>query len=304
MAKSFKDKIKITGYDELFGGSAGGDCDAKIKEIPLNELHPFKNHPFKVRDDEDMNKLIESIKENGVLVPAMARSRSNGGYEIISGHRRRHAAELAGLSSIPVIVRDIEDDEAVISMVDANLQRETILPSEKAFSYRMKLEALKHQGKRSDLCGDETSVPGERRLEAREKIAKDSGESAAQVRRYIRLTELIPGLLDRVDTGELGLKQGVEISYLNRNEQKSVLSVIKELSCKPSLEQAQKIKDLAKEGHCSRDSIYAVLREEPKKARKVVIKQDRLADYFSEDISDQEIEQTIFKLLDDWKSQQ
>ena len=299
-AKSFTEKIKITGYDELFGGSAGGKCDAEIREIPLADLRPFQNHPFKVKDDEAMEKLAESIKENGVLVPAMARPLTEGGYEIISGHRRKHAAELAGFSSMPVIVREIDDDEAVIAMVDANLQREVILPSEKAFSYKMKLEALKHQGKRNDL--DETTcVPKEHKLKARDRIAYDAGESAAQVRRYIRLTELIQELLDKVDTNDLGLKQGVEISYLNKNEQRSFLLVVNELAIKPSVDQTIRIRNLSKDGHCTRDSIYAVLKEKPAKTRKIVIRQEKLAEYFPDDISDEVIERTIFQLLDQWK---
>ena len=300
-AKSFTEKIKITGYDELFGGSSGGRCDAGIQEIPLIDLHTFRNHPFKVKDDEAMEKLVESIKENGILVPAMARPLKEGGYEIISGHRRKHAAKLAGFSSMPVIVRKIDDDEAVISMVDANLQRERILPSEKAFSYKMKLEALKHQGKRNDLSVRETSVPGERKLEARDIVAMDSGESAALVRRYIRLTELQQELLDKVDANELGLKQGVEISYLKKNEQKSFLAVVNELSAKPSVEQAARIRNLSRDGRCTKESIYAVLKEEKAKPRSFVIKQERLLDYFPENVSDDVIEKTIFQLLDQRK---
>ena len=303
MAKrTFADKIKITGYDELFGGSAGGKCDAEIREILLSDILPFANHPFKVKDDEEMERLVKSVKENGVIVPALARP-SEGKYELISGHRRKHAAELAGLSTMPVIVREIDDDAATIAMVDANLQREVILPSEKAFSYKMKLEALKHQGKRNDLDEQLTSVPGERKLEARDKIAKDAGESAAQVRRYIRLTELLHELLEMIDANELGLKQGVEISYLNKNEQKSFLSVMKELSAKPKLEQATKIKKLSREGRCSRDAIYAVLKEEKNRPRSFVIKPEKLSNYFPDNVSDDVIERTIFALLDKWKKE-
>ena len=302
MAKrTFADKIKITGYDELFGGSAGGKCDAEIREILLSDILPFANHPFKVMDDEEMEKLVESVKENGVIIPALARP-SEGKYELISGHRRKRAAELAGLSTMPVIVREIDDDVATIAMVDANLQRKIILPSEKAFSYKMKLEALKHQGKRNDL-GDATSVPEEQKLFARDRVAKDAGESAAQVRRYIRLTELLHELLEMVDANELGLKQGVEISYLNKNEQKSFLSVMKELSIKPKLEQATKIKKLSREGRCSRDAIYAVLKEEKNRPRSFVIKPEKLSNYFPDNVSDDVIERTIFALLDKWKKE-
>ena len=304
MAKSFRDKIQITGYDELFGGSSGGACDADIREIALAELHPFAGHPFKVKDDEEMERLVESVKENGILVPALARTdKASGGYELISGHRRKRAAELAGLSSMPVIVRDIDDDTSTIAMVDANLQREKILPSEKAFAYKMKLEALKHQGKRNDIGQEATCGPRDHKLKARDIVAEDAGESAVQVRRYIRLTELCEGLLDKVDEGNIGLKQGVEFSYLNKNEQRSLLSVLNELDIRPSTEQATRIRSLSKEGHCTKDSIYAVLHEEPNKPRKFVIKSDQLAKYFPENVSDEVIERTIFELLDKWKKQ-
>ena len=299
-AKSFTEKIKITGYDELFGGSAGGKCDAEIREIPLADLRPFQNHPFKVKDDEAMEKLAESIKENGVLVPAMARPLTEGGYEIISGHRRKHAAELAGFSSMPVIVRTIDDDEAVIAMVDANLQREVILPSEKAFSYKMKLEALKHQGKRSDIQ-EITSVRFGQRLDARKKVAEDAGVSGTQIQRYIRLTNLSPDLLDMVDQKKIGFNQAVEISYLNVSEQKLLVGVLEELNAKPSVVQANRIRALSKEKRCTKESIYAVLKDEVPKQRKFVIRQERLAEYFPDDISDEVIERTIFQLLDQWK---
>ena len=300
---AFREKIKITGYDDLFGGSAGGVCDADIREIALAELHPFMGHPFKVKDDEEMEKLVESIKENGILVPALARKAKSGGYEMISGHRRKRAAELAGLHSMPVIVREIDDDTSTIAMVDANLQRERILPSEKAFAYKMKLEALKHQGKRSDLVEESTSVPMEQRYTAREMVAKDAGESTAQVQRFIRLTELTEPLLDMLDKNDLGLRQGVEFSYLNKTEQKSLFSVLKELDVKPTMEQASRIRGLSKDGRCTKEAIYAVLKEEPVKPRRFVIKPDRLAQYFPENVSDDVIERTIFDLLDKWKKQ-
>ena len=287
-------------YDELFGGSSGGRCDAEIREIPLIDLHPFRNHPFKVKDDEAMEKLVESIKENGVLVPAMARPLEGGGYELVSGHRRKRAAEIAGLSSMPVIIREIDDDDAVISMVDVNLQREVILPSEKAFSYKMKMEALKHQGKRSDIQ-QATSVQFGQKLDARKKVAEDAGESSTQVQRYIRLTNLDTRLLDMVDQKEIGLNQAVELSYLNRTEQKSLASVLRELCVKPSIAQAARIRNLSRDGHCTKDAIYAVLKEEPPKTRKIVIRQDKLAEYFPEGISDKVIEKTIIQLLDQWK---
>lgn len=301
MAKSYKDKIRITGYDELFGGSSGGICDTQIKEIPLSELHSFKNHPFKVKDDGDMVRLAESIAEHGVLVPAMARPREDGGYELVSGHRRKRAAEMAGLRCMPVIVAELDDDEAVLSMVDANLQRETVLPSEKAYSYKMKLEALKHQGKKGGDAYNPTSGPGEQKLCTRDIVAKDAGESAAQVRRYIRLTELTEELLDMVDEGMVSLKPAVEISYLNRNEQKAFLSVLKELGRKPNLSQAVRIRNLSRDKHCTKDAIYAILHEDGNRARKFVIDPKRLTEYFPENASDEEIEQTIFRLLDKWR---
>ena len=294
-----KSKIVITGYDDLFGGSSGGKCDADITEVSLKDLKAFKDHPFKVRDDEEMRKLAESIKEYGVLMPALVRPHPHGGYELISGHRRARAAQIAGKSFIPAIVMDVDDDTSIIAMVDSNLHREVILPSEKAFSYKMKLEAIKHQGRRTDL----TSVHNEQRLDARAIVAADAGESKAQVQRLIRLTFLIRELLERVDNGELGLVQGVELSYLNQNEQKSVNAVLKELKTKVSVNQARMIKSLSKSGHCSRDSIYAVLHEEPIKPRKFVIKPDKLSEYFGDNVSDDVIERTIFGLLDKWKKE-
>lgn len=303
MAKSFAGKIKLTGYDELFGGDASGRCDAQLQEIPLRDLRPFAHHPFKVRDDEDMAKLTESIKDYGIFVPALVRPHPDGGYEILSGHRRAYAANKAGLTMMPAIVREIDDDEAVIAMVDANLQREKILPSEKAFSYKMKLEALKHQGKRRDLEEQSTSDHRDQKLGAREKVALDAGESGPQIQRYIRLTELNSDLLEKTDAGVIGLRQGVEFSYLNTVEQKSLNAVICDLEVHPSTAQASKIRALSKEHCCTKEAIYAVLREEPTKPRQFVIKSKKLAEYFPENVSDDVIERTIFELLDKWKAQ-
>ena len=255
MAKSFTKKIVISGYDELFGGTPDGKCDAYIQEVSVDKLKPFKDHPFKVREDNEFNRLKESIRGNGVLVPIMVRPLKNGNYEIISGHRRKKAAEKVGLISIPAVVTDMDDDSTVIAMVDSNMQRETILPSEKAFSYKMKHDALKHQGKRSDLDG--TSVPGEQKLNAREQVALDAGESPAQIRRYIRLTSLITGLLDKIDSSQIGLKQGVELSYLTTREQEELLAVLGGDSL--SLTQAKNIRNLSKEGKCTKDAITIVL---------------------------------------------
>ena len=294
--RQFADKIKITGYDELFGGGAGVKCDAEIREIPLADIRPFANHPFKVKDDEEMEKLAESVKENGVIVPALARP-SEGKYELISGHRRKRAAELAGLTSIPVIVRDIDDDAATIAMVDANLQRERILPSEKAFSYKMKLEALKHQGKRNDL----TSVHNEQKLMAREQVAEEAGESMAQVQRFIRLTELCSDFLKMLDEKKMALLVGVDLSYLDKDEQTIVLDQLKELQITMSTAQSGRIRELSNDGKCTAESVYAVLSEEKPKERKFVMKSKKISEYFPAETSQEEIEEIIFGLLDKWR---
>lgn len=297
-------KLALSSYDDIFGTdeSRAEAAQEKVQEIPVAELHPFKDHPFKVVDDEEMGKMAESIKEYGVLVPLLARPLAEGGYEIISGHRRHHAAELAGVENIPVIVREMDDDTAVILMVDSNLQRENILPSERAFSYKMKLEALKHQGRRTDLTEEVTSAQVGRRLEAADLVGKEIGESRNQVKRFIRLTNLIPELLDKVDARQLSFNPAVELSYLTEEEQKNFLDVMEELETAPSLSQTQRLKRLSQEGRCSREAIEIIL-EEDKKAPldRVVFDNDVIRKYFPKTYTKKQMEDTILKLLDQWQ---
>ena len=251
--------ISLKGYDDIFStdqSRAEAQLE-RVQEIPLSELHPFEGHPFRVVDDEDMMKTAESVRDFGVLTPAIVRPDPYGGYEIISGHRRHRASELAGKETMPVIVREMDDDAAIILMVDANLQRETILPSERAYAYKMKLDALKHQGARSDL----TSAQVGQKLWAVNQVAEQSGDSRMQVQRYIRLTELIPELLDMVDNGQLKFNPAVELSYLAREEQKDFLSAIDYAQTTTSLSQAQRIKKLAQEGECTLDAMCEIMNE-------------------------------------------
>ena len=292
MSSARKGNIKITSYANLLGLS-GDD----VLLIPLCNHHDFKDHPFHVTDDEAMEKLVESVKEQGVLVPILVRRLPDESFEIIAGHRRKRAAELAGLNDIPAISKKMDDDEAVIAMVDSNLQREEILPSEKAFSYKMKLEALKHQGKRTDL----TSVRIERKLEAREQVAEDAGESVSQIQRYLRLTELVGGLLEMTDRKEIGISIAVELSYLPGATQEIVLEVMGELKAKPNIIQAERLKKLQQENMCTKEAIHAVLSEAPPKERKFVMKQNKLSEYFPPETTQEEIEETIYGLLEKWK---
>ena len=241
--------ISLKGYDDIFSTdqSRAEAKQERVQEIPLSELHPFEGHPFRVVDDEEMMKTVESVRDFGVLTPAIVRPDPYGGYEIISGHRRHRASELAGKETMPVIVRDMDDDAAIILMVDANLQRESILPSERAFAYRMKMDAIKHQGSRADL----TSSQFETKLRSDQIVADEAGQSRATVQRYIRLTELIPELLDMVDNGQLKFNPAVELSYLAREEQQDFLSAMDYAQTTPSLSQAQRIKKLAQEGECT-----------------------------------------------------
>ena len=258
--------ISLKGYDDIFSTdqSRAEAKQERVQEIPLSELHPFEGHPFRVVDDEEMMKTAESVRDFGVLTPAIVRPDPDGGYEIISGHRRHRASELAGKETMPVIVREMDDDAAIILMVDANLQRETILPSERAFAYSMKLDAIKHQGERSDLTSRQ--VVG--KLEAADLVGADSGESGRQVQRYIRLTELIPELLDMVDNGQLKFNPAVELSYLAREEQQDFLSAMDYAQTTPSLSQAQRIKKLAQEGEC-------MIRRLPKNLKIVILRNFR-----------------------------
>ena len=269
----------------------------QVQQIPLSELHPFKNHPFKVLDDDAMAKTVESIEMFGVMTPAIARPREQGGYELISGHRRHHASELAGKQTMPVIVRNLDDDAATILLVDSNLQRETLLPSERAFAYKMKLEAIKHQGARTDLTSDRVGP----RL-SNQEIGKVSNDSMTQVKRYIRLTELIPQLLDMVDERQVAFNPAVELSFLKKDEQKQFLDAMEYAQATPSLSQAQRLKKLSQDGMCTFEAMCAVMSEEKKTdLDKVTLGNDILKRYFPKNYTPKQMEQTIIKLLEQWQ---
>ena len=291
-------------YDDLFGTdeTRAEENHEKILQIPVSELHPFKDHPFKVRDDEEMEKMADSIREYGVLVPLLARPAPEGGYEIVSGHRRHHAAELAGTKEIPVIVREMDDDTAIIAMVDANLQRENILPSEKAYAYKMKLEAIKHQGERKDLTCGQVDHKLEKGMKARDVLAEEVGESAKQIQRCIRLTNLTPELLEKVDQKEISFNPAVELSYLKPEEQQNFIDVMEELDTPPSLSQAQRLKKLSQENRCSKEAMEIIL-EEDKKAplNRVVLDDEVIRKYFPKTYTTKQMEDTIIKLLDQWQ---
>ena len=267
-----------------------------IKDIPLGELHPFPDHPFGVRDDESMAQTVESIREYGVLVPAIARPREDGGYEIIAGHRRKHACELAGLTTMPVIVRDIDRNTATIMMVDSNLQRENILPSERAKAYKMKLEAIKRQGKRHDL----TSTQPVQKLSV-EQVAEDAGTSREQIRRYVRLNELEPELMQLVDEGKIGMTPAVEISYLKPEEQKLLIETIDSEQATPSFSQAQRMRRLSQEGKLNDDAVLGIMMEQKKPENwDLKLPMDRIRKYFPRSYTPQKMEDTIIKLLEMW----
>ena len=291
--------VSLKGADDIFSTEESRQEQQReqVQQIPIGELFPFKNHPFKVLDDESMQRTVESVEQYGVLSPLIARPRPEGGYEIISGHRRQHAAQLAGLDALPVIVRHMDDDAAVLLMVDSNLQRENILPSERAFAYKMKLEALKNQGARSDL----TSVQVAPKLST-EKIGEEVGMSKDNVKRYIRLTNLVPELLDMVDEKKIAFNPAVELSYLDEAQQRDFLEAMNDTQNAPSLSQAQRLKKLAQEGHFSYDVAFAVMGEEKKdELDKVVIKNDTLRKYFPRSYTPKQMEDTIIKLLDQWQ---
>ena len=274
----------------------------QVQQIPIGELFPFKNHPFKVLDDESMQRTVESVEQYGVLSPLIARPRPEGGYEIISGHRRQHAAQLAGLDALPVIVRQMDDDAAVLLMVDSNLQRENILPSERAFAYKMKLEAIKNQGARSDLTSGQIVQKSKLSIE---RVAEDAGEGYKTVQRFIRLTNLIPELLDMVDEKKIAFNPAVELSYLDESQQRDFLEAMNDTQNAPSLSQAQRLKKLAQEGHFSYDVAFAVMGEEKKdELDKVVIKNDTLRKYFPRSYTPKQMEDTIIKLLEQWQRKQ
>ena len=296
--------VSLKGADDIFSTEESRQEQQReqVQQISIEELFPFKNHPFKVLDDESMQRTVESVEQYGVLSPLIARPRPEGGYEIISGHRRQHAAQLAGLDTLPVIVRNMDDDAAVLLMVDSNLQRENILPSERAFAYKMKLEAIKNQGARSDLTSGQIVQKSKLSIE---RVAEDAGEGYKTVQRFIRLTNLIPELLDMVDEKKIAFNPAVELSYLDESQQRDFLEAMNDTQNAPSLSQAQRLKKLAQEGHFSYDVAFAVMGEEKKdELDKVVIKNDTLRKYFPRSYTPKQMEDTIIKLLDQWQRKQ
>ena len=300
--KSSAKNIVLKSVDDIFQ-TEENRADAqreRVQEIPLDQLKPFRNHPFKVRDDQRMLDTVDSIREYGVLVPAIARPDPEGGYELISGHRRKRGCEMAGLQTMPVIIRDLDDDAAVLVMVDSNIQREELLPSERAFAYKMKLEALKHQGARMDL----TSCQVGTKLRADEKLAESVNESARTVQRFIRLTELISELLDMVDERKLAFNPAVEVSYLKQDEQRMLLEAMDAEQTTPSLSQAQRLKKFSQEGKLTEEAMSAIMSEEKKSDMdKVTLRSDTLRKYFPKSYTPKQMEQTIIKLLDVWQKQ-
>ena len=299
--KSSAKKIELASVDDLFS-TEESRADAqreRVLEIPLSELHPFKNHPFKVKDDEAMLETADSIKQYGVLVPAIARPDPEGGYELVAGHRRHRASELAEKETMPVIVRDLDDDAATIIMVDSNLQRESLLPSERAFAYKMKLEAVKHQGARTDLTSRQV---GEKSQTSIQKVADQAGESQRQVQRYIRLTELIPELMDMVDEKKIALNPAYELSFLKKEEQVDLLDAMDSEQATPSLSQAQRLKKYSQEGHLTLDMMRVIMGEEKKSdLDRVTFTSDTLRKYFPKSYTPQRMQETIIKLLEAWQ---
>ena len=298
--------VSLKGADDIFSTEESRQEQQReqVQQIPIGELFPFKNHPFKVLDDESMQRTVESVEQYGVLSPLIARPRPEGGYEIISGHRRQHAAQLAGLDALPVIVRQMDDDAAVLLMVDSNLQRETILPSERAFAYKMKLEAMKHQAGRPTQ-DNYSQVGNNFGTLSSEEMAEELGTSKNQIFRYIRLTNLVPELLDMVDEKKIAFNPAVELSYLDESQQRDFLEAMNDTQNAPSLSQAQRLKKLAQEGHFSYDVAFAVMGEEKKdELDKVVIKNDTLRKYFPRSYTPKQMEDTIIKLLEQWQRKQ
>ena len=296
--------LALKGLDDLFSTEENRQEEQReqVQQIPIDALHPFTNHPFKVLDDEAMTRTVESIAQYGVLAPLIARPRPDGdGYEIISGHRRQYAAKLAGLETLPVIVRNMDDDAAVLLMVDSNLQRETILPSERAFAYKMKLEALKNQGARSDLTSSQIGT----KLRADEKVAQDLGESRNQVQRFIRLTNFIPELLDMVDEKKISFNPAVELSYLDESQQRDFLEAMNDTQNAPSLSQAQQLKKIAQQGEFSYEKAFDVMGQEKRSEKDTVtIKNETLRKYFPRSYTPKQMEEKIIQLLDAWQKKQ
>ena len=297
--KKERSNIQLSSYDDIFGNGASTETQGDtVVDIPLGELHPFRNHPFKVRDDADMEKTVESIQEFGVLQPAIVRPDSDGGFEILSGHRRHHACQVAGLKTLPCIVRDLDDDAATILMVDSNLQREEILPSERAFAFKMKLEAMKHQGERRDLTSSQIGT----KLRSDAEMASELGTSRNQIQRYIRLTNLDPELLQLVDDKLMGFNPAYELSFLTADQQKDLLSAIDYAQAIPSLSQAQRIKKLALNNEITQEGMNIILSEEKKsELDRVTLKNDVLKKYFPKSYTPKQMEDTIIKLLDQWQ---
>ena len=295
--------VSLKGADDIFSTEESRQEQQReqVQQIPIGELFPFKNHPFKVLDDESMQRTVESVEQYGVLSPLIARPRPEGGYEIISGHRRQHAAQLAGLETLPVIVRNMDDDASVLLMVDSNLQRENILPSERAFAYKMKLEALKNQGARSDL----TSAQVGRKLETADIVGQEAGDSRNQVRRFIRLTSLVPELLDMVDEKKIAFNPAVELSYLDEAQQRDFLEAMNDTQNAPSLSQAQQLKKMAQQGEFSYEKAFDVMGQEKKSEKDTVtIKNETLRKYFPRSYTPKQMEEKIIQLLDAWQKKQ
>lgn len=300
--KSAAKNIQLASYDDLFKTDEERQADAqeRIQNLPLDKLEPFPNHPFKVIDDDKMLETVESIKERGVLVPILVRPKNDGNFEIVSGHRRHHASQLAGLTEIPAIVREMDDDTAILLMVDSNLQREELLPSEKAFAYKMKLDAIKRQGKRTDLTSAQI-VP---KLQARDIVAHDAGVNRMEVTRYVRLTYLVPDLLDRVDNKTMAFNAAVEVSYLTEPEQLMLCDAIECEECTPNLSQAKRLKQYSQDGKLDENVMDAIMTEEKPIEEKLVLKGDVLAKYFPRTYTPSQKQKIIVKLLEDWHKRQ
>lgn len=300
--KSAAKNIQLASYDDLFktDEERQADTQERVQSLPLDKLEPFPNHPFKVIDDDKMLETVESIKERGVLVPILVRPKNDGNFEIVSGHRRHHASQLAGLTEIPAIVREMDDDTAILLMVDSNLQREELLPSEKAFAYKMKLDAIKRQGKRTDLTSAQI-VP---KLQARDIVAHDAGVNRMEVTRYVRLTYLVPDLLDRVDNKTMAFNAAVEVSYLTEPEQLMLCDAIECEECTPNLSQAKRLKQYSQDGKLDENVMDAIMTEEKPIEEKLVLKGDVLAKYFPRTYTPSQKQKIIVKLLEDWHKRQ
>ena len=303
--KSAAKNIQLASYDDLFKTDEERQADAqeRVQSLPLDKMEPFPNHPFKVIEDDKMLETVESIKERGVLVPILVRPKNDGNFEIVSGHRRHHASQLAGLTEIPAIVREMDDDTAILLMVDSNLQREELLPSEKAFAYKMKLDAMKRQGQRTDLTSAQIGRKFDGK-ESRELLAEQVGESRNQISRFIRLTNLVPDLLDRVDNKTMAFNAAVEVSYLTEPEQLMLCDAIEREECTPNLSQAKRLKQYSQDGKLDENVIDAIMTEEKPIEDKLVLKGDVLAKYFPRTYTPSQKQKIIVKLLEDWHKRQ